>query len=142
MTTSEILAANNALLNASSGVCLALAVRAIRNGDRAKHRALMFAALACSALFLTSYLVRVALYPSRPFAGTGAARAVYFAILISHMTLAMAVPPLALRALWLSEVKQRFEEHRRVARVAFPIWMYVSVTGVVVYAMLFHWPVG
>lgn len=142
MTTSEILAANNALLNASSGVCLALAVRAIRNGERAKHRALMLGALACSALFLTSYLVRVALYPSRPFAGTGVVRTVYFAILISHMLLAMAVPPLALRALWLSEKVQRFEEHRRVARVAFPIWMYVSVTGVIVYAMLFHWPVG
>lgn len=142
MTTSEILATNNAFLNASSGVCLALAVRAIRKGDREKHRKLMFAALTCSALFLASYLVRVALYPSRPFAGTGAARAVYLVILFSHMLLAMAVPPLALRALWLSEVKKRFEEHRRLARVAFPIWMYVSVTGVIVYAMLFHWPVG
>jgi putative membrane protein len=142
MTTSELLAANNAFLNASSGVCLALAVRAIRAGDRALHRKLMFAALTCSALFLMSYLVRVALFPSRPFPGVGAARTVYFVILISHMVLAMVVPPLALTALWLSEVKQRFEAHRRVARVAFPIWMYVSVTGVVVYAMLFHWPVS
>ncbi len=135
-----MLATNNAFLNASSGVCLALAVRAIRRGDRALHRKLMFGALGCSALFLTSYLIRVALYPSRPFPGHGAARAVYLLVLFTHMTLAMAVPPLALRALWLSEVKQRYAEHRRLARVAFPIWMYVSVTGVIVYAMLFHWP--
>lgn len=140
MTTSEILAANNAFLNASSGVCLALAVRAIRNGERAKHRALMFAALACSALFLTSYLVRVALYPSRPFAGTGAVRAVYFAILISHMILAAAVPFLALRTIWLSEFAKRLDDHRKIARITFPVWLYVSATGVAVYLMLFHWP--
>jgi putative membrane protein len=140
VTPSEILAANNAFLNASSGVCLALAVGAIRRGDRPLHRKLMLGALSCSALFLTSYLVRVALYPSRPFPGHGAVRAVYFTLLLSHMLLAMAVPPLALRTLWLAEFKQRFEEHRRLARITFPVWMYVSVTGVLVYAMLFHWP--
>lgn len=140
MTASEILAANNALLNASSGVCLALAVRAIRAGDRARHRRLMLAALTCSALFLASYLVRVALFPSRPFPGRGLVRGVYFAILVSHMLLAMAVPFLALRSLWLAEFKERYAEHRRLARVTFPVWMYVSVTGVVVYLMLFHWP--
>ena len=87
MTTSELLAANNALLNASSGVCLAFAVRAIRRGDRALHRKLMLAALTCSALFLTSYLARVALFPSRPFPGHGAARPVYFTILVTHLSL-------------------------------------------------------
>ncbi len=140
MTTSELLATNNAVLNASSALCLGLAVRAIRRGQRELHRKLMLAALTCSALFLTSYLVRVALYPSRPFPGHGGVRAAYFALLISHMVLAMAVPPLALYALWLSEFKQRYDAHRRVARVAFPAWMYVSVTGVLVYLMLFHWP--
>ena len=140
MTASEILATNNAVLNASSAVCLVLAVRAIRRKEARLHRKLMFAALGCSALFLASYLVRVALFPSRPFPGTGLARGVYFAILISHMILAAAVPFLALRTIWLSEFARRLDEHRKIARITFPIWLYVSATGVAVYLMLFHWP--
>lgn len=140
MTPSEVLAANNAVLNGTSAVFLTLAVRAIRRGDRARHRKLVLIALACSAGFLTSYLIRVALFPSQPFAGHGAARVIYLTILISHMFLAMTLPPLVLSALWLSEFKHRYDTHRRVARVAFPVWMYVSVTGVLVYLMLYHWP--
>lgn len=140
MSPSELLGANNAVLNAASGVCAALAVAAIRRGDRATHRRYMLAGVCASALFLASYLLRVALFPSRPFPGHGPIRAVYFAILFTHMILAMAVPPLVLRALWLSEIAKRYDAHKRIARVAFPIWMYVSVTGVLVYLLLFHWP--
>jgi putative membrane protein len=133
----EYLAAQNAALNALAGVFLAFGLAAIRAKDMKRHRALMIAALTTSALFLASYLTRVALYPSKPFAGAGVWRGVYFSILFSHMVLAALVPPLALRALYLAS-RRRFAEHRRVARIAFPIWMYVSITGVVVYLMLFH----
>lgn len=140
MGPSEILATNNALLNGASGVCLFLAVRAVRRGDRALHRKLVLGALGCSALFLVSYLIRVGLYPSRPFPGRGPVRAVYFALLFSHMLLAAFVPFLALRTAWLSEYAKRFDDHRRLAKITFPIWMYVSVTGVLVYLLLFHYP--
>lgn len=140
MTPSEVLGANNAALNAASGIFAAMAVAAIKRGDRVTHRRYMLTGVAASALFLVSYLVRVALFPSRPFPGHGTIRTVYFTVLISHMILAMVVPPLVLRTLWLSEVAKRFDAHKRLARVTFPIWMYVSVTGVVVYLLLFHWP--
>ncbi len=140
MGISEVLAANNALLNASSAVCLVLAVRAIKRRDRVLHRKLMLAALGCSTLFLVSYLTRVALFPSRPFPGTGTVRAVYLVLLFSHMTLAAFVPFLALRTAWLSEVAKRYDDHRKLAKITFPVWIYVSVTGVLVYLMLFHYP--
>ncbi|MBI5516165.1 MAG: DUF420 domain-containing protein [Deltaproteobacteria bacterium] len=139
--TVTLLATNNAALNATSAVCLALGLRALRAGDRAQHRRWMLSALGASALFLVSYLTRVLLYGSVPFRGAGLLRGFYLALLGSHMVLAMAVVPLALRVLWLSERKQRFDDHKRLARVLFPIWMYVSITGVLVYFMLFHLPV-
>ena len=140
MTATELLATNNAFFNAASGVCLVLGLRAIRAKQPRVHRRWMLTALVCSTLFLVSYLTRVALFPSRPFPGHGPIRAVYFTILFSHMILAMTVPPMALRAVWLSEFARRFADHRKLARVLFPIWLYVSVTGVVVYLLLFHYP--
>src|SRR4051794_33135746 len=98
----EYLAAQNATLNGLSGLLLLLALQAIRNKNMARHRLLMLSALGCSALFLVSYLTRVALFPSRPFAGEGLWRGVYFSILFSHMVLAALVPPLALRTLFLA----------------------------------------
>ena len=97
----------------------------------------MLTAAATSGLFLISYLAYHARVGSVRFAGTGAARAVYFAILGSHTLLAMVVLPLVLRTLYLG-LKRRDDRHRRIAKWTFPIWLYVSVTGVVVYLMLYH----
>jgi uncharacterized membrane protein YozB (DUF420 family) len=97
----------------------------------------MIAAAITSGLFLVSYLTYHARAGSVRFAGTGIVRPIYFAILISHTVLAAAVPPLALTALYLG-LKRRDEKHRRVARWAYPIWLYVSVTGVIVYVLLYR----
>jgi putative membrane protein len=97
----------------------------------------MLTAVAASALFLMSYLTRVALTGTHRFAGAGTAKIVYLSILFSHMTLAMAVVPLALRLLWLV-YHRRFRDHARLARWTFPIWAYVSVTGLVVYLLLYQ----
>jgi putative membrane protein len=133
----ELLPGVNAALNATSATLLILGWRAIRGGRRDRHRRLMLAACATSALFLVSYLVRVGLTGTHRFPGDGALRAVYLAVLATHTILAAAVVPLVLRTLWLP-LRSRFPEHRRVARVTLPVWLYVSVTGVVVYVMLYH----
>jgi putative membrane protein len=103
------------------------------------HRRRMIAAVAVSAAFLTSYLTRVALTGTHADPHTGVRHAAYLAILGSHMILAILVVPMVLAALWLAH-KTRFTVHRRLARVTFPIWLYVSVTGVVVYLMLYVIP--
>jgi putative membrane protein len=143
MTSSELgdhLALVNAILNGTSA-CLILAGRvAIGRGARQVHRGLMLGALATSALFLTSYLTRVALTGTHADPHTGILHVSYLVILVTHMLLAMAVVPMVLRALWLA-YKGRFEQHRKIARVTFPVWLYVSVTGVVVYVMLYQVPV-
>ena len=97
----------------------------------------MLAAATTSALFLVSYLAYHARVGSVRFAGVGTARTVYFTILGSHTVLAVAVLPLVLRTLYLG-LKRRDDRHRRIAKWTFPIWLYVSVTGVVVYLMLYH----
>jgi putative membrane protein len=127
----------NALLNGTSAVFLFLGWRAIRHGRRDLHRNLMIAACASSVLFLVSYLTRVALTGTHRFPGEGALKAAYLVVLGSHTVLAAITLPLVLRTLWLS-VSARFPEHRRIARWTFPVWMYVSVTGVLVYVMLYH----
>lgn len=145
MPVSDILAAVNACLNATSAILMASAFFAIRSSqaDRptaiARHRKLMLSAFGVSAVFLTSYLTRMAIAGDTPFRGEGAIRYVYFAILISHVLLAIVVLPFILRSLYLG-LKQRYSEHKRVAKVTFPMWLYVSVTGVVVYLMLYQWP--
>jgi putative membrane protein len=130
------LATVNACLNALSGFLLVLGHRAIRRFQIERHRRLMVAAAAASALFLASYLTYHAKVGSVRFSGQGLARPVYFTVLISHTVLAAAVLPLALRTLYLG-LKRRDEKHRRIARWTYPIWLYVSVTGVVVYFMLY-----
>ena len=97
----------------------------------------MLGAVSASALFLVSYLTRAALTGTHQFAGVGGARTAYLTILFTHMILAVIVVPLALRLLYLAR-HERFEKHRRLARWTFPIWLYVSVTGLVVYMMLYH----
>jgi putative membrane protein len=133
----DTLAAINAGLNSTSAVLLLFGWRAARARAIAIHRRCMVGALGVSALFLVSYLTRVALTGTHRYPGHGALKTLYLALLSSHMILAMVTPPLALRALYLA-LKQRFAEHRRLVRYTFPIWMYVSVTGVVVYWMLYH----
>jgi len=131
------LPAVNAALNATSAVLLLIAYRRIRRLEIESHRRWMLAAAAVSALFLISYLTYHAQVGSVRFTGQGPVRAVYFTILISHTLLAIANVPLVLRTLYLG-LKRRDDRHRRIARWTFPIWLYVSVTGVVVYVMLYH----
>ena len=131
------LATLNACLNAASGVLLVLGHRAVRRFEIERHRRLMVAAAVTSSVFLASYLTYHAKVGSVHFTGEGAVRAIYFTILISHTLLAAVVLPLALRTLFLG-LKRRDEKHRRIARWTYPIWLYVSVTGVVVYVMLYR----
>jgi putative membrane protein len=133
----DALAPLNALLNGTAGSLLFLGWRAIKRGDREVHRRLMIGAVSISALFLVSYLTRVALTGTHRFPGEGALRWLYLGILVSHTLLAVAVAPMALRSLALG-LTGRIEAHRKLARVTFPIWLYVSVTGVVVYLLLYQ----
>jgi putative membrane protein len=137
MSLGEVLPGVNAALNATCTVLLVLGWRAIRGGRREEHRRLMIAACVASALFLASYLTRVALTGTHRFPGGGALRAAYLVVLGTHTVLAAVVAPMALRTLWLA-LHRRFAEHRRIARWTLPIWLYVSVTGVAVYVMLYH----
>ena len=127
----------NACLNGTSAVLLYLGFRAIRAGQRDRHRTLMISAFATSSVFLASYLLRFAITGTHMYPGHGVDRVAYFVILVSHMILAVATVPMVLRALYLGHT-QRYAEHKRLTRWAWPIWMYVSVTGVVVYVMLYH----
>lgn len=127
----------NATLNGIATILLVTGYVLIRRGRQNAHRAVMLAAFGASVLFLLSYLVYHAYAGSKPFTGQGPIRAVYFTILISHIILAALVPPLAAVTLWQA-FRDRFDRHRRIARWTLPIWLYVSVTGIVVYWMLYQ----
>jgi protein SCO1/2/putative membrane protein len=131
------LPAVNASLNVISTCLLLYGRRLIRNGDRESHRKTMLAALTTSALFLACYLIYHAQVGSVPFQRQGPIRVIYFAILISHVVLAAFVPILAGVTLWRA-LQGEFHRHKRIARWTYPIWLYVSVTGVVVYLMLYQ----
>jgi putative membrane protein len=137
-TAGYALATFNAIMNGTSALLLASGFAAIRSGRPKLHRQLMLAAFGTSTLFLISYLTRVAIAGTHRFPGSGLSRAAYMALLGSHTVLAIAVVPLALRTAWLSLVKKRFEAHKRLGRLALPVWLYVSVTGVAVYWILYH----
>ncbi len=132
-----VLATLDAILNATSAAALFTGFAAIRRKRVRLHWRAMLTAVAASALFLVSYLTRVALTGTHRFAGQGAAKVVYLSILFSHMTLAALVVPLVLRLLYLV-MKRRFRDHARLARWTFPVWAYVSVTGLVVYLLLYQ----
>ena len=136
MTVSD-LPALNASLNALASLFLLAGYVCVRRKRIAAHRACMLGALATSALFLTSYLIYHYNVGSRPFTGTGPIRLVYFAILISHVLLAIAIVPMVLVTVSRA-LAGRFDRHRRIARITWPLWMYVSVTGVIVYVMLYR----
>jgi len=131
------LPALNAVLNATSAGLLALGYVLIRRRRREAHQKVMQAALACSALFLVSYLTYHAQVGSVRFPGQGPIRTVYFAILISHTILAIVIVPLVI-VTFVRARRGRFDRHRAIARVTLPLWAYVSVTGVIVYWMLYR----
>jgi uncharacterized membrane protein YozB (DUF420 family) len=136
MTISD-LPAVNAALNATAATLLVIGYTLIRRGRIRQHRAVMLAAFATSTLFLISYLVYHAHAGSRPFPGRGPIRGVYFTILITHIILAAAILPMALITLSRA-LSQKFDRHKAIARWTLPIWLYVSVTGVIVYLMLYQ----
>lgn len=135
------LPAVNATLNAASAACLIAGYRLIKTKRIAAHRLTMIAALACSALFLVSYLVYHAQVGAVRFPTQGTVRAIYLTILATHTVLAIVVVPLVIRTTWLG-TRRLDEAHRRIARITLPLWLYVSVTGVVIYWMLYRSPWG
>ncbi|MGC2323768.1 MAG: DUF420 domain-containing protein [Terriglobales bacterium] len=137
MTDYTIFPIINATLNGTSAVLIATGRVLIGRGHVAAHRAFMIAAVVCSSAFLVSYIWYHAHVGSVRFQGQGMVRPVYFAILISHTLLAAVVVPLVIVTL-VRALRARFDRHRAIARWTYPIWLYVSVTGVVIYVMLYH----
>ncbi len=127
----------NAMLNGAATIFLVAGGIAIRKRKLAFHRLCMLAAFTASTVFLTSYLVRFATTGAHRYAGSGGDKSFYLVLLGTHTVLAAAAVPLILRALWLAWHDRR-PQHRRIARWAYPIWLYVSVTGVAVYVLLYH----
>jgi len=135
--TSPLWPAVNAAFNFTSAVCLLNGYLSIKRGRKETHRRWMLAAFSCSVAFLMSYLAYHFQVGSVKFSGEGPIRTLYLGILLSHTVLAVLVAPLAIAT--LSRARQaRFDLHRRIARITFPIWIYVSITGVVVYLMLYQ----
>lgn len=130
----------NAAFNFLCMLCLVGGYRAIRAGQRQRHIAFMLAAVACSALFLAGYVTHHYSAGDTPFHGQGIVRPIYFAILISHVLVTTVTLPMILFTL-AHAASGRFAEHRRIARRTLPLWLYVSVTGVLVFAFLRWWPV-
>jgi len=140
MSAVEFFPPLNASLNALSGILLLVAYRHIRAKRIAQHRRFMLAACTTSVLFLICYVTYHTIRGGvvTKFAGAGGWRTLYLTILTSHTILAVVILPLAILSVW-NGLKMRVPQHRRVARWTFPLWMYVSVTGVLVYFFLYHW---
>jgi putative membrane protein len=128
----------NAVLNSISAGLLTAGFVFIRRRNVAAHRACMLGAFAVSVLFLVCYVVYHAYAGSRPFAGQGWIRPFYFVLLISHIVLAALIVPLALTTIYRG-LSAQLDRHKRLARWTLPIWLYVSITGVIVYLLLYHW---
>ncbi len=124
-----------ASINGLTAVLLILAVIAIKKGNRKLHERLMTGAISCSVIFLIMYVAYHMTSDSTPFGGEGAIRYVYFFILISHILLSIIIIPLVLIT-YVRALAQKFDSHRKIARITFPIWLYVAITGVVVYLMI------
>ena len=136
MITSFVLASISAFWNTTAAILIALGYRAIKRKERDVHRRFMLLAFCASCLFLTAYLTRIFVYGDKHFEGTGVIRVFYLALLASHVLFAMAVAPLVITTLTLG-LRGSFPTHKKFARFTLPIWSYVSVTGVIVYAMLY-----
>lgn len=128
----------NASLNTIAGILLLCGYISIKLGKKTLHRNLMISALTVSVAFLTSYLIYHYHVPSKKFPDLGFIKTVYLLVLIPHIILAAVMVPMILKTFWHA-YKQEWEKHKKIARITFPIWMYVSVTGVIVYFMLYHW---
>ena len=137
MTIAQLHPALNAVLNLTAFVLLLLGRVAISRGDEALHKKRMLAAFTTSAVFLVSYLIRFATTGAHKYPGTGIDKYIYLVILLTHMVLAVVLVPLLLSALRRA-LRGNFEAHKRVVKFAWPIWVYVSATGVIVYLMLYH----
>jgi len=129
------LPAVNAGLNATSAVLVALGILSVKRGKRDAHMRFMIGGTIASALFLVCYIIYHSVQGDTKFQGVGPIRMVYFFILISHILLSVAVVPMILSTLFFA-ITKRFEAHRKIARWTYPIWLYVSVTGVLVFALL------
>lgn len=138
-TQLAFLPALNALLNALAAIALVTGFGFIRAGRIGPHRASMFTAFIFSSIFLAAYITNYTLHGEMHFHGVGGIRWIYFPLLISHIILAVVVLPIILITFFLS-LSGRFPAHRRLARWTFPVWLYVSVTGVIVYLMLASYP--
>jgi uncharacterized membrane protein YozB (DUF420 family) len=136
-TNTSVLPLVNAVLNGTSAVLLAIGYTLIRRGAIAAHRKYMLAAVVSSSLFLLSYLYYHAQVGSVRFQGQGWSRPFYFTVLLTHTVLAAALIPLVPLTL-VRGLRERYDRHRRIARWTYPIWLYVSVTGVLIYLMLYH----
>lgn len=130
------LPAANAFINGLTSLVLVLAYYAIRNGQKKLHRNLMLTALGLSVLFLLSYVTYHSLTESTAFGGEGWIKSVYYFILISHILLAIAIVPLVLIT-FSRALAEKFDKHKKIARITLPLWLYVTLTGVIVYLMIF-----
>lgn len=133
----DLLARINAGLNLTSLILLILGYLFILRKQVSRHRACMIGAVTASAMFLVLYVTRFSLTGTHTFAGEGTVRVVYLTVLFTHMILAVVIVPLIVRLLFLAR-RKRFQEHKRLARWTYPMWVYVSTTGLLVYAMLYH----
>ncbi|MCB1215484.1 MAG: DUF420 domain-containing protein [Deltaproteobacteria bacterium] len=131
------LAALNSILNTISAILLVLGFRAIKQKKKKLHAGLMISAFSVSVLFLISYLIRYYLTGHHSYPGEGFVKTLYLGILLSHTILAVLVPFLAIISLYFA-IKKNFLKHKKIAKVTFPIWLYVNVTGVVIYLMLYR----
>lgn len=134
------LPALNATLNGTAGVLLVIGLVLIRQGRREAHRRCMISAFVCSCVFLVTYVIHKILVRGvhTPIGAEGLIKTLYYLMLFTHVVLAIAVVPLALISIRRG-LSQQFDQHRKIARIAWPIWMYVSVTGVLIYFMLYRW---
>ncbi len=128
----------NASLNSVATALLLSGYIAIKKGQRELHKKIMVAALVVSAAFLTSYLIYHYHVPSKKFPDLGWIKTLYLVILIPHIILAAAMVPMILKTFWHA-FRGEWDKHKKIAKITFPIWMYVSVTGVIVYFMLYRW---
>lgn len=137
MQTPQVLAATNAVLVTVSGLLILRGILSIRRGDRDQHMRSMLTATALLTVFLALYVYRYGTYGITPFPGPDRAKGVYFSLLFSHVLLATVSTPLVLAAL-VYAWRGRFDRHRRIGRIVYPLWLYVAGTGPLVYLMLYH----
>lgn len=137
MTAEEILPHVNAVLNTISTILLLIGFAMIRSGRRAAHKKVMLSAIAVSAVFLVFYLIYHFTAPIFVFPGTGWTVPLYYTMLISHVILATIVTPMVMVTAWRA-LHGQFDRHKAIARWTFPIWLYVTVTGVLIYVILYH----